>query len=52
MFNSRHPGVVMFSLADGSIRTVKHVGTTGATYDAYVSTSGMADGRVVDPNAF
>jgi hypothetical protein len=51
-FNSRHPGVVLFSLNDGSVRGVRHVGFTGTPYDDYIGTSGMSDGKVTNPDSF
>ena len=52
MLSSKHPGVVQFALCDGSIRTVKYIGTTGAGYNNYNYAAGGNDGVVVDFSNF
>ena len=50
--SSKHPGVVQFALADGSVRTVRYIGTSGTGYNNYIYASGTRDGAVLDPSAF
>jgi len=48
MLSSRHPGILQFALCDGSIRSVKYIGTTGAGYNNYNYAAGANDGAVID----
>jgi hypothetical protein len=50
MLSSRHPGMMMFGIADGSVRTIRFPGTTSGTptYDTFIFMSGQNDGRVVN----
>lgn len=43
-FSSKHPGVVNFAFADGSIRPISRT----ADYNTWIYVCGMADGRVFD----
>lgn len=43
-FSSRHPGIVQFALADGSVRPISHQ----VNYSVYQYISGMHDRRAVD----
>jgi prepilin-type processing-associated H-X9-DG protein len=45
-FSSQHPGIVNFSFADGSVRSI------AITVDqtTFVYASGMKDARIYDPN--
>jgi prepilin-type N-terminal cleavage/methylation domain-containing protein len=49
--SSRHPGVVMFAMGDGAVRTVRYIGTSGAGYNNYHYATGTQEGSVFDPNA-
>jgi hypothetical protein len=49
--SSKHPGIVMFAMGDGAVRTVRYIGTTGAGYNNYHYAAGTQDGSVFDPNA-
>jgi prepilin-type N-terminal cleavage/methylation domain-containing protein len=44
MFSGRHPGIVQFGFADGSVRPI----TTSANYAMFVFASGEQDGRIID----
>ena len=44
MFSSRHPGVVNFAFADGSVRPI----TRTADRHTFINASGMRDGWVID----
>jgi prepilin-type N-terminal cleavage/methylation domain-containing protein len=49
--SSKHPGVVQFGMADGSVRNVKYsVGTSGTAWANFIYASGANDGQVMDPN--
>jgi type II secretory pathway pseudopilin PulG len=49
--SSKHPGVVQFGMADGSVRNIKYtVGTSGTAWNNFVYSSGANDGQVIDPN--
>jgi prepilin-type N-terminal cleavage/methylation domain-containing protein len=50
--SSKHSGVVMFAMGDGSVRTVKYVGNTGNGYNNFIYATGTDDGSVLDPSAF
>jgi prepilin-type N-terminal cleavage/methylation domain-containing protein len=50
--SSKHPGVVMFGMGDGAVRTVRYVGTGGNGFFHYIYASGTDDGAVLDPSAF
>jgi prepilin-type N-terminal cleavage/methylation domain-containing protein len=43
-FSSRHPGIVQFGFADGSVRPI----TTAADSNTYIYSSGMADGQIIN----
>jgi prepilin-type N-terminal cleavage/methylation domain-containing protein/prepilin-type processing-associated H-X9-DG protein len=43
-FGSRHPGIVNFGFADGSVRAV----SVSANFNMYIYISGMQDGKVID----
>jgi prepilin-type N-terminal cleavage/methylation domain-containing protein/prepilin-type processing-associated H-X9-DG protein len=43
---SRHPGIVNFAYADGSV----HVITKSANYNTWIYVTGMADDKVIDPS--
>jgi prepilin-type processing-associated H-X9-DG protein len=45
MFQSRHPGVVNFAFADGSVHSIG----INSDYNTFIYLSGMADGQVFDP---
>jgi prepilin-type N-terminal cleavage/methylation domain-containing protein/prepilin-type processing-associated H-X9-DG protein len=47
-YTSKHPGVVNFALADGSVRPVSKMIDVGV----FVPLAGMADGDVIDENKF
>ncbi|QDU22906.1 DUF1559 family PulG-like putative transporter [Urbifossiella limnaea] len=54
---SRHTGVMVFGLGDGSIRTIRYPGTAGSgnaaapnQYDQYIYHSGHTDLKVADPS--
>ncbi len=49
--SSKHPGIVMFGMGDGSVRTVRYVGTSGTGFNNFIYASGSEDGSVFDPNA-
>jgi prepilin-type N-terminal cleavage/methylation domain-containing protein len=49
--SSKHPGVVMFAMGDGAVRTVRYIGTTGTGYNNYHYATGIQEGSVFDPNA-
>jgi prepilin-type N-terminal cleavage/methylation domain-containing protein len=49
--SSKHPGVVLFAMGDGAVRTVKYVGTTGNGYANFIYASAIEDGAVFDPSA-
>ncbi|MFO0876301.1 MAG: DUF1559 domain-containing protein [Gemmataceae bacterium] len=51
MLSSKHPGVMMFTLGDGSVRTVRYPGSSGTSYNNYCYMGGMMDGRTLDANA-
>ena len=50
--SSKHSGVVMFGMGDGSVRTVRYIGASGNGYNNYIYASGSDDGGVFDPSAF
>lgn len=50
MLSSRHTGIIMMSLADGSVRPIRYPGTAGDQYNAYIYFGGANDGRVFDPS--
>jgi prepilin-type N-terminal cleavage/methylation domain-containing protein len=50
--SSKHPGVVLFGMGDGSVRTVRYVGQSGDGYNNYIYASGIEDGQVLNPSAF
>jgi prepilin-type N-terminal cleavage/methylation domain-containing protein len=52
MLSSKHPGIVMFGMGDGSVRTVRHTGSSGRSWDHFIFASGSDDGAVLDPSAF
>ena len=52
MLSSKHAGVIMFGLGDGSVRTVRYVGTSGAGFNHFIYASGIEDGAVMDHSAF
>jgi len=47
-FNSNHPGVVQFCLADGAVRGI----STNADYNTYLYASGYQDGQTYDAQSF
>jgi prepilin-type N-terminal cleavage/methylation domain-containing protein len=47
-FNSRHPGIVQFAMCDGSVRPIRHVGTSGTAVNHFNFAAGANDGQVVD----
>jgi prepilin-type N-terminal cleavage/methylation domain-containing protein len=52
MFSSKHTGVVQFANCDGSVRGIRYVGNSGNSYNNFIYSVGLADGRVIDANAF
>jgi prepilin-type N-terminal cleavage/methylation domain-containing protein len=50
--SSKHPGVVMFGMGDGSVRTVRYIGNSGNGWINFIYASGIDDGAVQDPSAF
>ena len=46
-FGSKHPGIVDFAFADGSVHAISRT----ADYNAFIYISGMADGQVFDPSS-
>ena len=50
--SSKHPGIVMFAMGDGSVRTVRYVGNSGNGYNHFIFASGTEDGAVMDASAF
>jgi len=58
MLSSKHPGVFLVAMGDGSVRNVRYPGTAGSgnaaapnSFDQYIYMSGMNDGKVFDPSA-
>jgi prepilin-type N-terminal cleavage/methylation domain-containing protein len=51
LLSSKHPGVMMFGMGDGSVRTVRYTGDRGTSYNNFIYASGADDGAVFDPNA-
>ncbi len=51
-FSSKHAGVVLFALGDGSIRAARKYVTGGTPYSTMVYLSGWRDGQNVDPANF
>jgi prepilin-type N-terminal cleavage/methylation domain-containing protein len=49
-FGSKHPGVVNFALADGSIRNIRSGFTSGSQWNTYVYMAGKNEGQVIDPS--
>ncbi len=49
--SSKHPSGIMMVMADGSVRMVRYIGTSGAGYNNYNYGAGTRDGIVFDPNA-
>jgi hypothetical protein len=47
-FGSRHTGIVQFAVADGSVRGLGYVGTSGNPYVFYNYYAGANDGQVID----
>jgi prepilin-type N-terminal cleavage/methylation domain-containing protein len=47
MLSSRHPGIFMVALSDGSVRTIRYPGNVGgtSTLNTYIFFSGTSDGR-------
>lgn len=50
--SSKHTGIVQFSMCDGSVRSIRHVGSNGSRWVNFVYASGEADGQVVDQAGF
>ena len=50
--SSKHPGVVLFAMGDGSVRTVRYVGNSGNGYAHFIYACGIEDGTVLDPSYF
>jgi len=57
--SSKHPGIVLFGLGDGSVRNVRYVGATSTAaaggpspFDYFIYSCGANDGKTIDPNAF
>ncbi len=50
--SSRHSGIVQFANCDGSVRTVRYVGNSGASYTMYNYAAGFQDGMVINTNQF
>jgi len=51
MLSSRHTGVMLFTLADGSVRNVRYPGNTaGPQLDTYIFFAGASDGRTFNPD--
>jgi prepilin-type N-terminal cleavage/methylation domain-containing protein len=50
-FSSKHTGVVLFCMGDGSVRAIRKGPTSGNAWLAFVFMSGWRDGQVVDANA-
>jgi len=51
MLSSRHTGVLQVVMGDGSVRSIRYPGTSGASFTAYIYTAGANDGMVIDPSA-
>jgi len=49
--SSRHPSGIQMAMADGAVRMVRWIGTTGTGYNNYHYGTGFNDGQVFDPNA-
>jgi hypothetical protein len=47
---SRHTGVMMFTLGDGSVRPVRYPGSSGQSFNSYLYAGGASDGRVYRAN--
>jgi prepilin-type N-terminal cleavage/methylation domain-containing protein len=50
-FGSLHPGVVLFCMADGSVRGISQIMADGAGQAAFRMVGGIADGNVVSADA-
>jgi prepilin-type N-terminal cleavage/methylation domain-containing protein/prepilin-type processing-associated H-X9-DG protein len=50
--SSKHPGGINMALADGSVRKVNYVGTSGNAWVYFIYASGSDDGSVIDWSAF
>jgi prepilin-type N-terminal cleavage/methylation domain-containing protein/prepilin-type processing-associated H-X9-DG protein len=50
-FSSKHPGVVQFAFADGSVHAIRKGITDGPNYDTFVLTSAWEDGLTVDTSS-
>jgi len=52
-FSSKHAGIVQFSMCDGSVRGVsKGIIYPTAAWTAFLTLSGMGDGKVIDQSQF
>jgi len=49
-FSSKHTGIVQFAMGDGSVRSIRYIGSSGTGWVNYIYTSGAADGKVIDPS--
>jgi prepilin-type N-terminal cleavage/methylation domain-containing protein len=47
-FGSKHPGINQFTFADGSVRGIRKVGSSGTGWLNYVYASGAAEGATID----
>jgi prepilin-type N-terminal cleavage/methylation domain-containing protein len=52
MLSSKHTGIIMCVMADGSVRGIRYPGTSpSTTWNYFIFMSGTSDGGVIDPNA-
>jgi hypothetical protein len=47
-YSSRHTSIVQFGYGDGSVRSVRHLSTSGPDWTEFIDSSGHIDGQTVD----
>ena len=50
--DSKHTNIVMFSMGDGAVRSVRYVGNSGTGFSNFIYASGSADGQVLNTDNF